>query len=69
MLFLANLFTSTEKITQNNPKKLNLTQIYCNTQYNHKKTNLTNRQLLGLFMRVHCTVHNCCTQYCTEKTW
>jgi len=18
---------------------------------------------------VHCTVHNCCTQYCTEQTW
>jgi len=20
-------------------------------------------------MCVHCTVHNCCTQYCTEQTW
>jgi len=18
---------------------------------------------------MHCTVHNCCTQYCTEQTW
>ena len=25
--------------------------------------------LLGLFMCVHCTVHNCCIQYCTEQTW
>jgi len=24
------------------------------------------RELLGLFMCVHCAVHNCCTQYCTE---
>jgi len=27
------------------------------------------RELLGLFMCVHCTVHNCCTQYSTEQTW
>jgi len=25
--------------------------------------------MLGLFICVHCTVHNCCTQYCTERTW
>jgi len=24
---------------------------------------------VSLFMCVHCTVHNCCTQYCTEQTW
>ena len=36
--------------TQGGPKKLNLTQINCNTQYNHrKKLNLTNQQLLSLF--------------------
>jgi len=29
---------------------------------------LTNKQLLGLLC-VYCTVHNCCTQYCTEQTW
>jgi len=33
------------------------------------KLNVTNKQLLGLFMCVHCTVHKCCTQYCTEWTW
>jgi len=27
------------------------------------------RELLGLFMCAHCTVHNCCAQYCTEQTW
>jgi len=27
------------------------------------------RELLGLFICVHRTVHNCCTQYCTEHTW
>jgi len=28
------------------------------------------RELLGLFtMCVHCTVHNCCAQYCSEQTW
>jgi len=26
------------------------------------------RELLGLFMCVHCTVHNCCAQFCTEQT-
>jgi len=26
-----------------------------------ERLNLTNKQLLGLFMCVHCTVHNCCT--------
>ena len=33
-----------------------------------EKLNLTNKQLLGLFICVHCTVHNCYTQYCTEET-
>jgi len=27
------------------------------------------RELLGPFMCVHCSVHNCCTQYCTGQTW
>jgi len=38
-------------ITLNNPKKLNLTQVKCNTQYNHRNVkwlNLTNEQLLGV---------------------
>jgi len=26
------------------------------------KLNVTNKQLLGMFMYVHCTVHNCSTQ-------
>ena len=25
------------------------------------------RELLGLFVCVHCTVHNCCAQYCTDR--
>jgi len=33
-----------------------------------EKLNLTNKQLLGLFMCLHCTVHNCCTQYCRGQT-
>jgi len=23
----------------------------------------------SVHLYVHCTVHNCCTQYCTEQTW
>jgi len=30
-------FGKYDTITQNNPKKLSLTQINCNTQYNHRK--------------------------------
>jgi len=26
------------------------------------------RELLGLFMCVHCTVHNCCTEYCPARS-
>jgi len=41
-----------QTITQNNPRKLNLTQINCNTQYTTEKLNLTNKQQLGLFICV-----------------
>jgi len=27
------------------------------------------RTVRSVHMRVHCIVHNCCTQYCTEQTW
>jgi len=26
------------------------------------------RPVRSVHMCVHCTVHNCCTQYCTEQT-
>ena len=46
--------------TQNNLQKPNLTQINCNTQHNHRKNlDLTNKQLLGLFIRV-------CIALCTN---
>ena len=52
----------------------------CNNKLTYTKMNLStvkwaqwdkthSRELLGLFMCVHCTVHNCCAQYCTEQTW
>jgi len=54
---------------QNNPEKLNLTQINCNTQYNRGKAE-SNQQItvMAVHVCVHCTVHSCCTQYCTEQT-
>jgi len=40
--------------SHNNPKKtLNLTQINCNTKYNHRKAKSNQQTLLGLFMCVH----------------
>jgi len=27
------------------------------------------RELLGMFVCVCKSMHNCCTQYCTEQTW
>jgi len=27
------------------------------------------RTVVSVHMCVHCTVHSCCTQYCTEQTW
>ena len=42
----------------NNPRKLNLTQINCNTQYNHRKAKSKNKQLLSLFICV-------CSSLCT----
>ena len=32
------------------------------------RQNPIQRTVIGLFICVHCTVHNCCTQYCTEQT-
>ena len=69
-IVLKKLNLSQQKHTYtNNPKKLNLTQINCNTQYNHRKAK-SNQQttVRSVPMCVHCTVHNCCTQYCTEQT-
>jgi len=39
----------TNKLTQDNPKKLNLTQINVAHNITNEKLNLTNKQLLGLF--------------------
>jgi len=50
--------TYTKKWTWHNPKKLNLTQINCNTQYNHGKAK--SNQQTTVHMCVHCTVHNNC---------
>jgi len=54
----------------NNPKKLNLTQRNCDTQYNHRKAK-SNQETSdrSVIMCVHCTVHNCCILYCMEQTW
>jgi len=45
--------------TQNEPKHSDMGPVRQNQS----------RELLGLFMCVHCTVHNCCTQCCTEQIW
>jgi len=46
-----------------------MTQLNCNMQYNHRKAK-SNQQttVRSVHVCVHCTVHNCCTQYCTEQT-
>jgi len=33
------------------------------------KQNSIQRTVRSVHMCVHRTVHNCCTQYCTEQTW
>jgi len=33
------------------------------------RQNPIQRTVRSVHMCVHCTVHNCCTQYCTEQTW
>jgi len=33
------------------------------------RQNPIQRTVRSVYMCVHCTVHNCCTQYCTEQTW
>jgi len=41
-----------------------------NIQYNHRKAKSKQQKTVrSVHMRVHYTVHNCCTQYCTEQTW
>jgi len=32
------------------------------------RQNPIQRTVRSVHMCVHCTVHNCCTQYCTEQT-
>jgi len=59
--------------------KLRLHTTHSNTPYKNESKHsemgpvrqTQSRELLGLFICVcvHCTVHNCCTQYCTEQTW
>ena len=46
-------------MTQNNAIKLNVTQINCNTQHNHREAK-SSQQTTARFvcMCVHCTVHN-----------
>jgi len=51
----------TNKLTQDNPKKLNLTQINVAHNITTEKLNLTNKQLLGLFKCV-------CIALCTIVT-
>jgi len=62
-----SVFTGWMPFLPANQQRQSTEGINCNTQYNHRKTK-SDKQLLGLFMCVHCTVHNCCTQYCTEQT-
>jgi len=33
------------------------------------RQNPIQRTVGSIHMCVHCTVNNCCTQYCTEQTW
>jgi len=33
------------------------------------RQNPIQRTVRSVHMCVHCTVHNCCTQYCTKQTW
>jgi len=33
------------------------------------RQNPIQRPVRSVYMCVHCTVHNSCTQYCTEQTW
>jgi len=57
------------------------TCIQCIQSYTHTEMNLCTvkwaqwdknpiqRTVRSVHVCVHCTVHNCCTQYCTEQTW
>jgi len=33
------------------------------------RQNPMQRTVRSVHICMHCTVHNCCTQYCTEQTW
>jgi len=59
---------------------LTMLQYYTCMQYVHKneskhsemgpvRLNPIQRTVRSVHMCVHCTVHNCCIQYCTEQTW
>jgi len=64
---------------QSHQVHLTLLQAYTCIQYIHKneskyseigpvRQNPIQRTVRYVHMCVHCTVHNCCTQYCTEQT-
>jgi len=39
------------------------------TEMGPMRQNPIQRTVRSVYMCVHCTVHNCCTQYCTQQTW
>jgi len=39
------------------------------TEMGTVRLNPIQRTVRSVRMCVHCTVHNCYTQYCTEQTW
>jgi len=64
---------------QSHQVHLTMLQAYTRIQYIHKneskhsemgqvRQNPIQRTVRSVHMCVHCTVHNCCTQYCTEQT-
>jgi len=65
---------------QSHQVHLTMLQAYTSIQYIHKneskhsemgpmRQNPIQRTVRSVHMCVHCTVHNCCTQYYTEQTW
>ena len=67
---IAEIRQGKKKTRRKNKKPQGKNIMYASAmQGGHKNDKTQSRELLGLFMCVHCTVHNCCTQYCTEQTW
>jgi len=65
---------------QSHQVHLTVLQAYTCIQYIYKneskhremgpvRQNPIQRTVRSVHMCVHCTVHNCCAQYCTEQTW